>query len=205
MDDEDESVAATLKFPAPPVYYKSYGKDGELHPLAVSLEPPQPPKDLYNCFGDKWELDEKLKTLKEEGREELFERKDGKLDSVCELARLSDVLIAKYTSFLANLPDMDSGNVPKEKVEDIETLYINLVYLVNQLRPSQGRQLLINMLRSQLEDRVETTKRLHELVKGGKESIEAAKSSSENTSMEEDNDNTAPEQEAVEEQCVFEL
>mmetsp|Transcript_235 Transcript_235/g.581 ORF Transcript_235/g.581 Transcript_235/m.581 type:complete len:251 (-) Transcript_235:46-798(-) len=177
-DAADEGDHAVAQFPPLPAYFKAYGPSGgELHPLALSREPPKPPIGRYRCFGDVWDPDEKQKTLEEEGRPQLFEYpKDGSpLNYVAEVKRLCSVTMEKYTAFLAALRDMDqSAPSTKEKAEEFETIFINLLYLVNQLRPAQGRQILIDSLKRQVNDRRSTAQQLRELVTKGEESIKAA-------------------------------
>jgi len=85
MADAEMEVNEGEKYPPVPAYFRSYGVEGTGVPLpeAVSLEPPAIPAGKYRSFGFLIDPDEKDLPLKEQGREELFERpKDGgRIDS----------------------------------------------------------------------------------------------------------------------------
>jgi hypothetical protein len=190
-EEEDSAPTASAQFPPVPVFAAAYGppvpvtqEDGSvalqpraLHPLMLSRDPPAPPPGKYRCFGEMWDPHEKAKTLAEEGREELFARPaDGKaLEPGKEITKLCDSLSVRYAEFLRALGDQDDmQGLAKAKTEEFETLYINLLYLVNQLRPAQGREALIAMMRDQCDRRRQAVKQLNELVDNGEAAIQAA-------------------------------
>jgi hypothetical protein len=190
-EDNEPAPTASAQFPPVPDFAAAYGppvpvaqEDGSvvlqpraLHPLMLSRDPPAPPPSKYRCFGEMWDPHEKAKTLAEEGREELFARPgDGKaLEPGKEISKLCDSLYVRYAEFLRALGDQDDAQgLAKAKTEEFETLYINLLYLVNQLRPAQGREALIAMMRGQLDRRRQAVKQLNELVDKGEAAIQAA-------------------------------
>ncbi|CAK8993975.1 Mediator of RNA polymerase II transcription subunit 7 (Mediator complex subunit 7), partial [Durusdinium trenchii] len=174
--DEDGRPKASTVFPPPPVFYRSYGANAAAkHPMAVSLEPPAIPKGMYRSFGDPWDPDEKEKTLKEQEREELFERPEGgfTVDFLKkEISRLCKLLLTRYGEFVKALGDMDVP-APKlaEMTEEFTSINVNITYLVNQFRNAQGRQLLINKLKAQIEQRKQSAANLRRLIQEGHKQI----------------------------------
>jgi len=129
------------------------------------------------------------RTLKDEGREQLFDDppEGQEINYAAELSKVCKLALEKYTGFLDVLGDMNINMTDsRKKAEEFETVFVNLLYLVNQLRPAQGRQLLINMMKTQLERRRETTANLRRLIQEGEQRIrETADSVKQNASAEE--------------------
>jgi len=110
------------------------------------------------------------KTLAEEGREQLFEQEN--MDIAAEIRKLSALAVSRYKDILTAYNNMDLPIADmKEKVDEMENVYINLLYLVNQLRPGQGRHILISKMEQQIKKRLETTERLDKLVAEGEEGL----------------------------------
>ncbi|GBG31975.1 Mediator of RNA polymerase II transcription subunit 7 [Hondaea fermentalgiana] len=199
QQQQQKQPTASNVYPNPPVFYRSYGKNAApKHELAVSLEPPKIPEGAYMTFGEFWTPEDKRKltelalrtrTLKEEGREQLFEdAPEGQpLDYAGELRKVSKLALEKYCALMDALCDMNlSMTDSRNKADEFETVYVNLLYLVNQLRPAQGRQILINMLKRQLERRQETAANLRRLVAEGEARIrETAQAVKENATVED--------------------
>ena len=188
----------TTQFPPVPEYYKSYGPPQvdcdnpndppvlpPLHDLAISYDPPQEPLGKYKSFGVLWDPDELPKTLADQNRKELFERNEilsnnnnnnssvlniqKSVDEICNLA------LQTYVDLLELLKNVDvSAEQTKKKAEEFETIYINLMYLINELRPSQAREILIDMTRSQSQQRKEVAEKLNNLIEKGQKEINDA-------------------------------
>jgi len=117
----------------------------------------------------------RTKTLEEEGREVLFATSsDGSpVNGAAEVKRLCNIAIAKYSDYCKALADIDDTSAAS-KGEEFTNLFINILYLVNQFRPVQGRQVLIDMLKRQAEERRSVAKKLNAAIESSQAAIDAA-------------------------------
>jgi len=153
--------------PHPPPFYKLYQFFGKVKDGCVEVDsnqpleetflydPPKPPKPVegtYLMFGKVYGTEDRLPTLEEEGRTQLYQKDN--TDHIYELKKLNRSLVTKFlelVDFLTNNPSEF-----RSKVEDLELLFVNMHHLINSYRPNQARQILITMMEEQIKRRQET-------------------------------------------------
>ena len=143
-------------FPHPPQDYKlfteenvdAYNNETASEEVQAAMRPPELPTAPYQVFGVTWPLEDTLPSLKESGVEQLYPDECDRSKELKKLAR--SVLM----SFLEAVRIM--GIAPEKfppKLEHIRIIMLNMHHLINEVRPSQGRETLIEMMRNQLESR----------------------------------------------------
>mmetsp|Transcript_11783 Transcript_11783/g.15299 ORF Transcript_11783/g.15299 Transcript_11783/m.15299 type:complete len:181 (-) Transcript_11783:39-581(-) len=180
MTEEEQGTRVSSQYPPPPIFYKSYGPNSDgPHVNAVSLAPPPPPSEEYQCYGDTWKVVETIRSLKEEGVEQLFE--EPVKNPAAEIKRLIRESLKIYSELLKI--DLDEEVDPTKpendpqikKATELDTHFKNILYLVNHYRPHQAREELINMLRQQVSARKSSAERLRTLIKEAREKILSTK------------------------------
>mmetsp|Transcript_5781 Transcript_5781/g.7298 ORF Transcript_5781/g.7298 Transcript_5781/m.7298 type:complete len:258 (+) Transcript_5781:226-999(+) len=176
-EEEQLGSRVSSQYPPPPVFYKSYGMTMTAtasgpHVNAVSLDPPPPPDKEYQCYGDTWQVRETIRSLKEEGVEQLFE--EPVKSPAAEIKRLVRASIKIYADLLkidldeeVDPTKFDQDSHIKKSIE-LETHFKNILFLVNHYRPHQAREQLINMLRQQVTARKQSAAKLKQLINEGR-------------------------------------
>ena len=115
---------------------------------------------------------EPIRSLKEEGRAELFTpSKD--LDLRATIRSLLRKTVRIYAELLKVVADPERAKEVERLGKDLEDHYVNILFLINQFRPHQAREILLHQLEEQVKKQKESAKRLNELVKAGRERIGA--------------------------------
>lgn len=142
------------------------------YPLDL-LIPPKPPMDgPYRSFGNIWQSDDKLLSLKEMGITQLYtingsekvqatspsgdgkenSETDGKIpdiqDRIFELKKLLNSLLVQFVE-LTGIMSISPEYFP-DKTEDLRVILINIHHLLNEYRPHQSRESLILLMEDQL-------------------------------------------------------
>ncbi|KAH8587127.1 mediator complex, subunit Med7, partial [Bisporella sp. PMI_857] len=169
-------------------------REGDLHaqkPLDLPeslqfLQPPEPPADgNYRCFGFHYSLEDKLLPLEETGIPVLYKEVDTPsegqntdqamrhTDRAFQLKKLAKSLLANWAEAL----DIGSSNANQlaAKLGDIETIQFNMHHLINDYRPHQARESLIQMMRDQLERSRAETEGIYKTIARTDQVLEALK------------------------------
>ncbi|KAF4543183.1 RNA polymerase ii mediator complex protein [Lasiodiplodia theobromae] len=157
------------------------------------LQPPEPPANgKYRSFGDAYDINTALTSLRSMGVEQLYpsppsspspEQRAGDggsnrqqqqvihsqwtLDRASYIKKMTQSLMLNYLEMLGVL-SVDPARW-QEKYEHMQTLLFNAHHLINEYRPHQARASLITMLEEQLAKRreeVEGVRRMREKIEG---------------------------------------
>ncbi|PNY25579.1 Mediator of RNA polymerase II transcription subunit 7 [Tolypocladium capitatum] len=122
----------------------------------TNLQPPPEPADgRWRVFGDQYMLDDRLPTLEEQGIANLpatgpSPSKDTKhYDGAFELKRLAKSLLLNFLELAGTLSR--SPAAAAAKIQDLRTIFINLHHILNEYRPHQARESLIEMMQDHLD------------------------------------------------------
>lgn len=157
-------------FPSPPAFYKLFFASPTTttpssdDPLDRFRQPPLPPDEhspSYSMFGNQYTVDDEILSLETQGRKRLYpEHTDSSAKEASkELLRLNKALLFNFLELLNTLltgPQDGNNNLANQKVTDIEEIAVNIHHLINCYRPHQARQVLIEMLRDQINRRNQT-------------------------------------------------
>ncbi|TAQ83873.1 hypothetical protein B7494_g7803 [Chlorociboria aeruginascens] len=147
------------------------------------LQPPEPPADgIYQSFGDYYNLKHPLPSLEERNIPQLYTpptspTRDGKhVDRALTLKRLAKSLLLNFLEFFGI---MSVNPIQyREKLIDIVNMFYNVHHLLNEYRPHQARESLIQLMQDQLDkSRAETDSilKMKEKVEGVLEGFSQAK------------------------------
>ena len=180
--------------PNPPNFYKQFTKENvarldelrkaqgrdHMSPLNLPTElrylvPPSPPADdgVYRLFGQPRTTRDFLATLDEQGIRQLYPQtsdndtsSDWTLDRGYHLKTLTRSIMLSFLELVGILSLRPAES--QRKQEEIKTMYLNALHLINEYRPHQARESLI----LRMEDDIETGRREIESVKALKERLE---------------------------------
>mmetsp|Transcript_49493 Transcript_49493/g.82295 ORF Transcript_49493/g.82295 Transcript_49493/m.82295 type:complete len:188 (+) Transcript_49493:35-598(+) len=143
-------------FPPPPAYFRLYEEDGPPSPKRRKLPPPPelPPPGNYTMFGETYTTEDKLPSLADDGRQQLYSNAPD-ADMKQELRKLVRSLLLHSLRLVDVLVEHPSQF--RTKVQDIELLLVNVHHLLNSFRPHQARELVIDVLRAQINRKKELT------------------------------------------------
>ncbi|KAK7517953.1 MED7 protein-domain-containing protein [Phyllosticta citriasiana] len=150
----------------------------DLPPELRYLVPPEPPASgKYRSFGDQYDINAQLPSLKDMGMEQLYPSpaeptslsgtttSQQTLDRASYLKRMTQSLLLNFLEYVGLLSVNPSEWANKFK--DLDTLLVNCHSLINEYRPHQARASLILMMEDQLRrkrDEVEGVKKMGEKI-----------------------------------------
>lgn len=110
---------------------------------------------------------EPTRSLKEEGREELFTA-SADLDVRGTILNLLRATVGIYGKMLAVAADAERKGEAEQLAKDLENHYVNILYLINQFRPHQAREILLHQMRHQVSGMQQSAANLRALVEEGR-------------------------------------
>lgn len=149
---------AVSQFPFPPRKY--------FHNCATDEPTPPPPPSTtapYQMFGREYTSEDVTPSLEQVGRRVVY---DPSKPPTAELRRLNAHLLQLFMRLvrsLCNAPPLQTDTMPNDElVREIEDVFINMQYLVNQMRPTQAAMDVKALLDAQTAARKAMSKRLRD-------------------------------------------
>ena len=156
-------------FPPVPKYFESYGDKGTgtPHPTALSMDPPQPPKeDLpFRAFREDAKLTEGVPTVESLGYKAMYDvNGDRKIELIALIGKLKEVYAGQLRDLCSkqgvvrDLPEPDANAtvdaaeaIPDPVGHELREVYVNIMHLLTEWRFHQAREELIQLLRVHVE------------------------------------------------------
>ncbi|RLN91732.1 hypothetical protein BBJ28_00019524 [Nothophytophthora sp. Chile5] len=173
MSQEQEEADApeiVSEFPAPPKFFTLYLDGVESGP-----PPPEPMEPTYHMFGSPYSTQDIVPDLLPQEGKKLYlptaaaaEHGEGSVASVDSKAQMK-----KYGRCLERQEAGDAlCESAIEKLDDVELLFLNMHNLINAFRPHQARETVIQMLKTQIQDRRDAARDIRRTIDESRRAVE---------------------------------
>ncbi|KHJ87759.1 MED7 protein [Oesophagostomum dentatum] len=123
---------AVSPFPAPPDYAQHYTTE---RISQGSVLPPPPVQTVFTVFGEEYRLeDDIIRSLASQNIKQLYPTK---YDWKTEMKKLNRSVVVAFLDLLDILVRCPDNSERNEKINDIQTIFINMHHLINEYRPLQ--------------------------------------------------------------------
>ncbi|PIO62463.1 MED7 protein [Teladorsagia circumcincta] len=137
--------------------------------VSGAVLPPPPVQSVFTVFGEEYRLeDDIIRSLASQNIKQLYPTKYDWKTEMKKLNRSVVVAFLDLLDILVRCPDHPERN---EKINDIQTIFINMHHLINEYRPLQARDTLRMMQSQQLKELKKTVKRFKGHLAAGKAAL----------------------------------
>nr|CCA19823.1 mediator of RNA polymerase II transcription subunit [Albugo laibachii Nc14] len=178
MADEENASGPEIvsEFPPPPAFFSLYQIDDVNAPA-----PPAPMAPNYHMFGTPYSTKDVVPDLLPDDSKKLYlsdtsaqDPAPQAIDYKAQLKKLNRSLLANCIQLLDVL--IRNPKVFNEKVDDLELLFVNMHNLINKFRPHQAREMIIQLLRGQIEEKQAAINDIRRVLIESREQVERAHS-----------------------------
>ncbi|KAG7389542.1 Mediator of RNA polymerase II transcription subunit 7 [Phytophthora pseudosyringae] len=151
-EQQEDAPEIVSEFPAPPKFFALYADGAESGPA-----PPEPMEPTYHMFGSPYSTQDVVPDLLPQPGKKLYspQGQDGDdeapVDYKAEMKKLNRSLLANFVELVDVL--IKKPAMFNEKLDDMELLFLNMHNLINAFRPHQARETVIQMLKTQVQER----------------------------------------------------
>ncbi|KAG6614831.1 Mediator of RNA polymerase II transcription subunit [Phytophthora cinnamomi] len=151
QEQEPEAPEIVSEFPAPPKFFALYADGVQSGPA-----PPEPMEPTYHMFGSPYSTQDVVPDLLPQPGKKLYapegdEGDAAAVDYKVQMKKINRSLLANFVELVDVL--IKKPAMFNEKLDDIELLFLNLHNLINAFRPHQARETVIQMLKTQVQER----------------------------------------------------
>ncbi|CAG0879596.1 unnamed protein product [Darwinula stevensoni] len=149
---EQTSSSQVSSLPLPPMQYVNLFTEENIK-RGRAPKPPPPVEDSYTMFGTTYHADDAIvRPLESQGIRRLYPQN---YDHKKELKKLNYSILVNFLDLLDILIKCPEAPKRKEKIEDINLLFIHMHHLINEFRPHQARETLRVLLEVQKQQRLD--------------------------------------------------
>ncbi|GMF64510.1 unnamed protein product [Phytophthora lilii] len=168
QQEEAEAPEIVSEFPAPPKFFALYAEGAEHGPA-----PPEPMEPTYHMFGSPYSTQDVVPDLLP-GRKlyapEGDERDATAVDYKAEMKNPS--CLSAWSSWLLCCCQGLTMRACSEKLDDVELLFLNMHNLINAFRPHQARETVIQMLKTQVQERRDAARDIRRTIDESRQAVE---------------------------------
>lgn len=172
MSVEEDVPEIVSEFPAPPKFFALYADGAESGPL-----PPEPMVPTYHMFGSPYSTQDVVPDLLPQPGKKLYapQGEDGDSDGTpidykTEMKKINCSLLANFIELVDVL--IKKPAMFNEKLDDVELLFLNLHNLINAFRPHQARETVIQMLKTQVQERRDAAREIRRTIDKSRQAVE---------------------------------
>ncbi|ETI45950.1 hypothetical protein, variant 1 [Phytophthora nicotianae CJ01A1] len=169
-EQEEAAPEIVSEFPAPPKFFTLYADGVESGPA-----PPEPMEPTYHMFGSPYSTQDVVPDLLPQPGKKLYapqgEDGDGApVDYKAEMKKINRSLLANFVELVDVL--IKKPAVFNEKLDDMELLFLNMHNLINAFRPHQARETVIQMLKTQVQERRDAARDIRRTIDESRQAVE---------------------------------
>ncbi|KUF81517.1 Mediator of RNA polymerase II transcription subunit 7 [Phytophthora nicotianae] len=181
-EQEEAAPEIVSEFPAPPKFFTLYADGVESGPA-----PPEPMEPTYHMFGSPYSTQDVVPDLLPQPGKKLYapqgEDGDGApVDYKAEMKKINRSLLANFVELvdvLIKKPAVFKSVgllltivAASEKLDDMELLFLNIHNLINAFRPHQARETVIQMLKTQVQERRDAARDIRRTIDESRQAVE---------------------------------
>ncbi|RLN93229.1 hypothetical protein BBJ28_00009151 [Nothophytophthora sp. Chile5] len=169
MSQEQEEADApeiVSEFPAPPKFFTLYLDGVESGP-----PPPDPMEPTYHMFGSPYSTQDIIPDLLPQEGKKLYlptataaDHGEGSVTNVDSKAQMK-----KYGRCIER---QEAGETLYGSLDDVELLFLNMHNLINAFRPHQARETVIQMLKTQIQERRDAARDIRRTIDESRRAVE---------------------------------
>ncbi|KAG7400484.1 Mediator of RNA polymerase II transcription subunit 7 [Phytophthora boehmeriae] len=172
--DQEEAPEIVSEFPAPPKFFTLYADGVECGPA-----PPEPMAPTYHMFGSPYSTQDVVPDLLPQPDKKLYapaENAEGGdapsvvVDYKAQMKKINRSLLANFVELVDVL--IKKPAMFNEKLDDVELLFLNMHNLINAFRPHQARETVIQMLKTQVQERRDAARDIRCSIDGSRRAVE---------------------------------
>ncbi|POM76123.1 Mediator of RNA polymerase II transcription subunit, partial [Phytophthora palmivora] len=165
MSAEEEAPEIVSEFPAPPKFFALYADGVESGPA-----PPEPMEPTYHMFGSPYSTQDVVPDLLPQPDRKLYAQGDDPVDYKAEMKKINRSLLANFVELVDIL--IKKPAMFNEKLDDVELLFLNMHNLINAFRPHQARETVIQMLKTQVQERRDAARDIRRTIDESRQAVE---------------------------------
>ncbi|CAH0479230.1 unnamed protein product [Peronospora belbahrii] len=168
MSTQDDVPEIVAEFPAPPNYFVLYTEGVEYGP-----EPPQPMKPMYHMFGSPYSTQDVVPDLLQPGKKLYASEGNNEnvsVDYKAQMKKINHSLLANFVELVDIL--IKKPSMFNEKLDEVEQLFLNMHNLINAFRPHQARETVIQMLKTQIQERRNAVRDIRRTIDESRQAVE---------------------------------
>ncbi|ETN08214.1 hypothetical protein PPTG_12057 [Phytophthora nicotianae INRA-310] len=190
-EQEEAAPEIVSEFPAPPKFFTLYADGVESGPA-----PPEPMEPTYHMFGSPYSTQDVVPDLLPQPGKKLYapQGEDGDGAPVDYKAEMKKYYLQYFVnnnqveetnivpfrinrSLLANFVELVDVLIKKpavfnEKLDDMELLFLNMHNRINAFRPHQARETVIQMLKTQVQERRDAARDIRRTIDESRQAVE---------------------------------
>ncbi|OWZ16224.1 Mediator of RNA polymerase II transcription subunit [Phytophthora megakarya] len=125
---------------------------------------------IYHMFGSPYSTQDVVPDLLPHAEKKLYAKNDETVHYKAEMKKINRSLLANFVELvdvLVKKPAMFNA-----KLDDVELLFLNMHNLINAFRPHQARETVIQMLKTQVQERRDAARDIRRTIDESRQSVE---------------------------------